>query len=241
MKKFFCLIFFLIFISCNKQEEANTFSYAVSGEFRPFSFVKNDGELAGFDVEVGKLIAIELGKTPKPIKYKFAGIIEGLKSSRFDAAVASHTITPERAKFVDFSTPYYYSGPHVFSREKQDKVDLKNAEVAVSKGSTYQNSAKEFTSNIKIYDSDITALEALDKGRHQAVITDLITGTMAIKNGLEGVMINQSLGASEQGIAVDNENDELLKKINEALNNLRKSGKLKQLSMKYFSRDITSN
>ena len=152
--------------------------------------------------------------------------------------MASQTITEERSKQVNFSQPYYISGPQVFSREKGPVYKLKNKELAVSKGSTYQKQAVQLTSNVKIYDSDVTALEALARGRHDAVITDLITGMTAIKNGLK-IYPNQSLGSSDQGISVAKENTKLLARINQALNELQSSGAMKKLSLKYFGRDIT--
>ncbi len=239
MKYITIITMLIICIGCQQQDSKN-FKFAVSGEFKPFSYIDKKGSLNGFDVEVGRLISAKLGLEAKPIRYKFAGMIEGLKAGRFDAAVASHTITEERKKFVNFSSPYYYSGPHVFSRSDAKDISLKDLEIAVSKGSTYEKAAKKYTNNIKVYDSDITALEALSKGRHQVVITDLITGSMAIKNGLENIHANQSLGASAQGIAIAKENKKLQDQINTALKEMRSNGTLKQLSMKYFKRDITS-
>lgn len=238
MKKVFTLLSIIIsLVSCNQKND-NEFRFAVSGEFKPFSYVNENGELTGFDVELGNLIAKELKKKPVSVKYKFSGIIEGLKSGRFDAAVASHTITDERKKQVSFSTPYYYSGPQVFSRNKKDNFNLKKLEIAVSKGSTYQKMAKTYTNSVKVYDSDNTALEALSRGRHDAVITDRVTGAMALKKGLK-VFPNQSLGESQQGIAIAKENSELLGKINTILNKLKGNGILMNLSKKYFASDIT--
>ena len=76
--------------------EPGRFTYAASGEFRPFSYVDARQRLAGFDIDVGNAIARQLGLAPSPRKYKFAAIVEGVKTGRFDAAVASHTITPAR-------------------------------------------------------------------------------------------------------------------------------------------------
>jgi polar amino acid transport system substrate-binding protein len=239
MKKILTLLLLsIVMFSCNK-ENKNEFKFAVSGEFRPFSYVDKKGELTGFDVELGQLIAKKLKKTPVPVKYKFAGIIEGLKSNRFDAAIASHTITPEREKQVNFSTPYYYSGPQVFSRNEKKKVKLKGLDIAVSKGSTYQRMATNHTENVKIYDSDNTALEALARGRHDAVITDRVIGAMGLKKGLN-FFPNQSLGESQQAIAFAKENQDLLQKINTILTEFKADGTLLKLSKKYFASDIIS-
>ncbi|MGD6967655.1 transporter substrate-binding domain-containing protein [Rossellomorea vietnamensis] len=219
------------------------FTFAASGEFKPFSFTSGDGTMTGFDIDVAEAVAEELGLDPEQKKFKFAGIVEGVQSGRFDAAVASHTITEERAEKVDFSTPYYYSGPQIFVRPDSDVetlADLEGMEIAVSKGSTYAETAGEATENIKTYDSDVVALEALSKGKHDAVITDFVTGKEAIGAGLE-IEARELLGRSEQAIAVAQDNDELLEAINEALETLREDGTLEEISQEYFGEDITAD
>lgn len=212
--------------------------FASSGEFRPFSYVDKQGELQGYDIDVGKEIAKRLKLKPNPVKYKFAAIVEGVKTGRFDAAVASHTITKARAEHVAFTIPYYYSGPQVFTRKGEQFESLNNLKIAVSKGSTYADTASKYTKEISVYDSDITALEALSKGRHDIVITDSITGAMAIKRGIV-VTPTQKLGQSRQGIAVAKENTQLLDQINRQLKNMIADGTMKSIGEKHFGRDIS--
>jgi len=221
--------------------EEGKFTFASSGEFKPFSVTSPDGTMTGFDIEVGEAIAKELGLEPVQKKFKFGGIVEGVKSGRFDAAVASHTITEERLEAVNFSTPYYYSGPQIYVRPDSDVEvldDLKDLEIAVAKGTTYEKDARKVTDNIVLYDSDVTALEALNRGKHDAVITDFITGKEAIGAGMD-IVGKELLGRSEQAVAIAKENKELLKKVNEALETLRENGTLTKISKKYIGEDIT--
>ncbi|RSK29401.1 transporter substrate-binding domain-containing protein [Bacillus sp. HMF5848] len=223
--------------------EDGKFTFAASGEFKPFSVTDPKGVMSGFDIEVGEAVAEKLGLEPVQKKFKFAGIVEGVKTGRFDAAIASHTITDKRLEQVDFSTPYYYSGPQIFVRgdsSVETLADLEGLEIAVSKGSTYAETAAEVTDNIIQYDSDVTALEALSKGRHDAVITDFITGKEAIGAGMS-IEGRELLGRSEQAIAIAKDNTELLNKVNEALQELREDGTLKAISVKYFGEDITAD
>ncbi|BBP92821.1 hypothetical protein BsIDN1_64390 [Bacillus safensis] len=88
-----------------------------------------------------------------------------------------------------FSKPYYYSGPQIFTRPGSDiqhADDLKDKEIAVSKGSSYADIAKEHSGQEpKYYDSDVVALEALANGKHDAVVTDFATGAEAMKKKLK--------------------------------------------------------
>ncbi|TDL80346.1 transporter substrate-binding domain-containing protein [Peribacillus frigoritolerans] len=222
--------------------DKDEFVFAASGEFKPFSYVKDDMTMTGFDVAVGEAIAKELGLTPVQKRIKFKGIVEGVKTGRADAAVASHTINDQRAKHVSFSTPYYYSGPQIFTRPDSDiktTEDLKGKEVAVAKGSTYAATAEKYTKNIKMYDSDITALKALSTGRHDAVITDFVTGKSAAKGGFD-IVGQQLIERSEQAVVIPQDNPVLLKRVNEALEKLRQDGTLKKISIDYFGEDITT-
>ncbi|WP_428839298.1 transporter substrate-binding domain-containing protein [Bacillus massilinigeriensis] len=218
------------------------FVFTASGEFKPFSYLQDDLTMTGFDIEVGEALAKEMGLKPVQKRMKFKGIVEGVKTGRADAAVASHTINPQRSKHVLFSTPYYYSGPQIFTRPDstiKTTADLKGKEVAVAKGSTYADTAQKYTNNIKMYDSDITALKALSSGRHDAVITDFVTGKSAKKEGFK-IVPQQLIERSEQAVVISQDNPALHKKINKALQNLRKDGTLKKISHKYFGQDITT-
>ncbi|MTH53483.1 transporter substrate-binding domain-containing protein [Bacillus mangrovi] len=217
------------------------FIFAASGEFKPFSYVQDDMSMVGFDVAVGEAIAKELGLKPVPKRIKFKGIVEGVKTGRADVAVASHTINDQRAQHVRFSTPYYYSGPQIFTREDSDiqtAEDLKGKEVAAAKGSTYASIAEEYTGNVKIYDSDITALKALSEGRHDAVITDFVTGAASKKEGFK-ITGRELIERSAQAVVIPENNPLMEKKVNEALEKLREDGTLAKISIEYFGEDIT--
>ncbi|TRZ40068.1 amino acid ABC transporter substrate-binding protein [Niallia circulans] len=246
----FSLIVVCFLSACTEKEKLadgselihkNQFVFAASGEFKPFSYINDDLTMSGFDIEVGEALAKEMGLEPVQKRIKFKGIVEGVKTGRADAAVASHTINPQRSKYVSFSTPYYYSGPQIFTRpDSKIKTvkDLEGKEVAVAKGSTYADTASKYTDNIKTYDSDITALQALSSGRHDAVITDFVTGKSAAKEGFK-IKAQELISRSEQAIVLPQDNPKLLKKINEALDELRKDGTLTKISLKYFGEDIT--
>lgn len=235
---------------CGKSERAEggtgllnneEFVFTASGEFRPFSYLNDDLTMSGFDIEVGKAIAEELGVEPVPKRMKMVGLVEGVKNGRADAAVASLTINEFRAEHVSFSTPYYYSGPQIFTHPDspiQTTDDLQGKEIAVAKGTSYLDIAKRYTDNVKTYDSDLTALQALADGRHDAVITDFITGRTSIQEGI-AVEERQLIERSEQAIVVPMDNPVLLNRINEALESLRADGTLQRISKEYFGEDIT--
>ncbi|MGG1664661.1 transporter substrate-binding domain-containing protein [Brevibacillus sp. NRS-1366] len=229
-------------VASSMTKDAGVFTYASSGEYQPFSYFK-DGQLTGFDIEIGEEIAKRIGLKANAVTSPFSGIISGVKEGRYDAAIASHVITEERKQQIDFADPYYLSGGQLFTRPDGNITklgELKGKEVAVALGTTHEKIAREYTDNIKTYDSDVTALRALEQGKHDVVITDSIVGELAISSG--GLKIKKSgaaLTEEQHGIAVRKGNTELLNKINEALKTMHEDGTYVKLSEKYFQRDIS--
>lgn len=84
--------------------------FAMSGGYPPFNFISADEKLTGFDVEIGKEVAKRLGVKYESVTTDWSGILEGLRSGRYDGIFGSMAVTPERLKVVNFSDPYYYSG-----------------------------------------------------------------------------------------------------------------------------------
>lgn len=220
--------------------EDGKLTFAASGEFKPFSYMEGN-KMVGFDIAVGEAIADKLGLEPNPQKAAFSGIVTGVVEGRYDLAVASHTITEERLKQVNFTTPYYYSGPVIYTRPDSNiksPEDLKDKEVSVARGTAYLEIAQKYTKNIPQVDSDVVALQSLASGHHDAVITDDITGQTAIDSGLK-IENRGYLGLSEQGIAINKENKALLDEVNKALKEMVESGELAKLSEKWIGVDIT--
>jgi len=96
--------------SLERVKKAGKITFALSGAYPPFNFFSADDELIGFDIELGKEVAKRLGVTYEPVTTDWTGILEGLRSGRYDAIFGSMAVTADRLKVVDFTDPYYYSG-----------------------------------------------------------------------------------------------------------------------------------
>lgn len=224
--------------------DGETFVYALSGEYRPFSYVNENGDLAGFDVDIGMAIAEELGLEGEPFRISFSGIIPGLQDDRYDAIIGSMGITEERKESVDFSDPYYVSGAQVYVQPGSDigSVDDidENTNVAVALATTYEDLIQDYTNDVSTYDSDVVALQSLDQGRHDAVITDRLVGLINIEEqGLDIEMAGELVDTEYIGIAVKQGNEELLEAINEALATIKENGTYLEISESYFDEDIS--
>jgi len=221
------------------------FVFANSGAYKPFSFDKG-GQIVGFDVDIANEIAKRLDREPvmqSPVP--FDALIQGLKANKYDALVASHGITEQRSKAVDFSRPYYRSGAQIFVAEGNVRVkgptDLKGMKVGVVKASTYLDLAKSLTDEAKVttYDSDVIALQDLGTGRVDAVITDKLVGLVARDEaGLKITAVGTVLQQDEMAIAVQKGDTKLLAAIDGALNEMIADGTYDTISKRWFGENI---
>ncbi|RXT04262.1 ABC transporter substrate-binding protein [Ammoniphilus sp. CFH 90114] len=239
----------LVLSGCGSSEKTNSsdpsqqeFQYAMSGLYKPFNF-KEGGELTGFDVEIGQALAEKMGMKPVPVTNPWETLIQGLVSNKYHAIIGSMTVTEERLKTVNFTNPYYRSGAQIFVSETNQDLksadDLKGKTIGVVKASTYKDLAVTYTDKIVEYDSDLTALMDLPTGRLDAVITDQMVGFRVIKEGAVKIKdVGEPLTHDDQAIAVRKEDEELLKKLNQALDEIVKDGTYDQISEKWFGRSI---
>ncbi len=225
-------------------ETSGSFNYAMSGLYKPFNY-SDSGELVGFDVEIGKEIANRMGMDANPVTNPWETIIEGLKSSKYDAIVGSMAITEERLGQVNFSRPYYRSGAQIFVSEDNEDItseaDLEGKKIGVVKASTFRDIAIELTDedNVVGYDSDVIALQDLPTGRVDAVITDQVVGFSAInENGMPIKDVGEPLYIDEMGIAIRLDDTQLLEDINSALEEMIADGTYEEISNKWLGRNI---
>ena len=97
----------------NKVKERGTLLVGLEGTYPPFSFQGDDGKLTGFEVEFAQQLAKHLGVEASLKPTKWDGMLASLDSKRIDVVINQVTISDERKKKYDFSTPYTISGVDV--------------------------------------------------------------------------------------------------------------------------------
>lgn len=225
--------------------EEGTFTFAMSGLYKPFNYhdTERGGQLTGFDVEIGKALAEEMGMKASPVATPWETIIAGLQMRKYDAILGSMGITDKRKEAVDFTIPYYRSGAQIFVAEKNSSIrsadDLKGKTIGVMKASTFKDVALTYSSNLVEYTSDITALQDLPTGRLDAVITDQAVGLYAMTRMNYPIKdIGEPLTQDKMAIAVHKGDKELQQKLNQALEKIIEDGTYERISQKYFNRNL---
>ena len=105
-------------------KEKGTLTIGLEGTFAPYSYRK-DGKLTGFEVELGKQLAKEMGLKAKFVPTKWDGLIAGLDTGKYDVVLNNVTITKERKEKYLFSKPYIYSHFALITKKGTDLSKLK--------------------------------------------------------------------------------------------------------------------
>jgi polar amino acid transport system substrate-binding protein len=210
-------------------------------DFAPFGIINEQGQPDGYDADVAKLLAEDLGVTLNLVPVTGPNRIPYLLSNQVDILVASLGITQERAEQVDFSQGY--AGIEIFvfgdvNTEVKDAADLAGKNVAVARASTQDTSITEIApegTNIQRFDDDASAVQALLSGQ-----VPLMGASNVVVSQVQSVAPNRfetkfSLRQQSQGIATRPGQDNLMEHINAFLTKVKESGKLNELHEKWVS------
>lgn len=238
------LIILTITISNAKKED---FKVALTGKYPPFSMYDSNGNLAGFDVDISKAVADKLDKKLILIATQWDAILPGLLTEKYDVIIGSMAVTKERSKKVNFSDSYYESGAQLFIHKRSvDSIksinDCVNKRIGVVLGETYAQFLRSKYPKIErvTYKSTVDIFNDLDNDRISGFVSDKLLGIYQIKKSKRKFVPTGELLFKEQMAIPVNKNDKiLLKKINKALSEMRKTGELQQLFDKWF--DITEH
>jgi len=209
------------------------------GAYPPFNFIDSDGKLQGFDVEIAKALCGAMKLECEFVVQDWDGIIPGLLAKKYDAIVASMSITEERKKKVDF-TNKYYNTPAKFVRKmgsgiEINKDSLKGKSVAVQRATIHENFLRDNYGDvvdIKAYATQDEANMDLVSGRVDLVLADsvaLLDGFLNTDNGKGFEFVGPGFTDPRWfgdgiGIAVRKDDSDLRDALNKAIAQIRSDG-----------------
>ncbi len=204
-------------------------------DFPPFGLMNTQGEPDGYDADVAKLLAEDLGVALNIVPVTGPNRIPYLLSGQVDILVASLGITPERAEQVDFSQPY--AGIEIFvfgdvNTEVAGAADLAGKSVAVTRASTQDTSITEVApegATIQRFDDDATAVQALLSGQTPLMGASNVVVSQVQAMAPDRFEVKFSLRRQSQGIVTRPGQDELMAHINAFLDRVKESGELNAL------------
>ncbi len=207
--------------------------------FQPFEYKGSDGQITGFDIDIAKAVAKDLGVKLSIVAVGFGALMpQSVTSGRVDMAMSAITITPERAKVVGFSGPYYRSAQVFIVKAGNPKkfawpADAKGKIIGVQANTTgqfaAQDSLKPKGAVLKVYDDFAAGLADVQSGRIDALLGDAPT-VISLKARLPGQFeqAGSALVAEDYGMVFARGSD-LAAAANKTLARMKASGEYQKL------------
>jgi glutamate transport system substrate-binding protein len=198
-----------------------------------------DGKPAGFDVEIGKIIAAELGIAPEKIEWVETPSKvreEYLEQAKVDLVVATYTINDERKKRVDFAGPYYVAGQQIMTRKGDSSISGPDAfrdgtrKVCSVTGSTPAKNITQYlkdqASQLVLFDVYSKCADALKNKQVDAVTTDnvILTGLVASSPG-DFQLVGTKFTQEPYGVGLKKGDTAFRTFVNDVLEKIAKDGR----------------
>jgi polar amino acid transport system substrate-binding protein len=148
--------------------------------FVPWAMKDKQGQLIGFEIDVARKLAQDIGVEIEFVPTAWAGIIPALLTGKFDVVIGGMGITPKRNLKVNFTIPYDFSGMSMVAHQKKaagfstiDDFNKKEVIIAVRMGTTAEQAARKFMpkASFKLFENESQALQELNLGRVHAVVS----------------------------------------------------------------------
>ncbi len=206
--------------------------------FPPFEYIEGT-EVVGFDVEMAKAIAEDLGKELVVEDMEFAQLLMAVDTGKIDFVAAGMTATEERAEQVDFTQGYFKSKQVIIIKEEETGIATADDLVGKAVGVQLSTTGDLFVSGVEgievvQYDKGALAVADVVNGKVDAVVIDEEPAKKIVEN-YEGVKILEAPFINEEyAIAVKKGNTELLEEMNKSLEGLIEDGTYDELYKKFF-------
>lgn len=228
-------------------QEKGEIVVAMEGTWAPWTYVNEDGDLVGYDVEVAKAVAEKLGVEASFVTGEWDGLLAGLDAGRYDIMANGVNITPDRAEKYDFSVPYAYDRMAVIVKGDNASItkmeDLSGKKTANTISSTYAETARSYGAEVTGVDDLAATFELLYSGRIDATLNAEVTYYDYMAQHPDADLKIACLAEEVDSVAIPmrkgDETKALREAVDQALNELSEDGALSQLAVKYFGTDIS--
>lgn len=240
-----CAIIVVTLVGCTSSKDTNSLVIGIDDKFAPMGFRDDNNELTGFDIDYAKATAAKMGKEVKFQPIDWSSKESELMSGRIDLIWNGYTITDDRKEKVLFTKPYLENSQVVVVLEKSNvsKIDDLAGKViglqtlSSASDALNANPVKDTVKEITEFSDNVLALSDLKVGRLDAVVIDEVVAKYYMSKEKGYKLLDEALAPEQYGIGVKKGNDELLKSLQGALDELIADGTAAQISTKWFGED----
>ena len=228
-------------------QERGTIIFAMEGQWAPWTYHDESGDLVGFDTEVGKAIASKLGVEAEFVEGEWDGLFAGLDGGRYDAIINGVEITDLRKEKYDFTEPYAYIRTALVVKDDNAEItsfdDLKGKKTSNSLGSTYADMAAELGAEVQNVDTLSETIDMVLSGRVDATLNAEVSFYDYLGEHPDAPIKIVALTEEASQVSIPlrkgDETATLRAAMDSAIKELAADGTLSELSIKYFGQDIT--
>ncbi|MBI9102668.1 MAG: amino acid ABC transporter substrate-binding protein [Spirochaetales bacterium] len=228
--------------------DKGVFVLGLDDSFPPMGFRDENGDVAGFDIDLAREVCKRMGVELKMQPIDWDAKILDLNSKDIDVIWNGLTITDERLEKIEFSKPYIANRQIVIVQAASGidtRADLAGMTVGIQLGSSADdavNSDEVTVASLKElvkYQDNVQALMDLEVGRIDAVVVDEILGRYYISKK-EGVytVASEDFAAEEYGIGFRKGEVAFVSEVDRILDEMVKDGTAEEISIKWFAEDI---
>lgn len=208
--------------------------------YPPMEYYDEEGNLVGHDIEFGQRLAQEFGVEARFVSLLWDDIFTVLENEEIDIILSSVSITDERKELYDFSIPYLNAGQVIITQKTDTSIsnidDLRGKKIGVQVGTTNEEQALLYTEpeNVIAYPDYLEATQALVDGNVHAIFSDLTNAKSVIIEHETLKIASDPFTSEHYGIVVKKGKQDLVDKLNDAINSLRQKGFLELLKQKWL-------
>jgi glutamate transport system substrate-binding protein len=227
-----------------KIQERGEITIGVKYDVPPFGFENpQTGEVEGFDVEMGRIIAEELGVEPRFVEAISDNRIPFLQRGTVDLILSTMTINQERDMEIEFSEPYYIARGRILVPQDSDirgLEDLAGNRVCTALGSTYEETIREEApeADLRLVDTYSECLELLQNGAIDAISTDdvILTGMIIQDDTLQ--MVGDELTVEPYGAGIKEGDREFQQFVSDTLEAAQEDGRWEDIYQEWVGQYV---
>ena len=218
---------------------------ATEGTYAPFSYYDDKNELKGYDVDIAREVAKKLNLKIEFLTAPWDAMLAAFDAGKADAVFNQVSVTDERKKKYDYAQPYTVVHGAIITHKDNDDIksfgDLKGKKNADSATSNWAKVAASYGAQNVTVDSFSKSMELLVSKRVDAVVRDNIVFYDFIKQRPGAPVKIAAEGSDTDYTApiVQKGNTELVDQISKAIEELKNEGKLAEISIRYFGKDVS--